>query len=166
VTEGDPAHFLPPLDLPWVVDTAAWRELLRAAHPPATCVDLLSGHTISLALGLAAPSSVIVGGGTGRIGEPITELGQLAWQTYDEYQAAQRGEAELPADDTGRLAWLCFLAVQAIYHLTTDMFNASAIITTADLYPALTAIWGGDPKALPAADATSASSAAGSSPSP
>jgi hypothetical protein len=115
-------------------------DLARRHCPPCTDVDLVCGASVSLALGAAAPRRIRLAATSIRLDEYATPLGTLSHHLRCRTVAGE----SVPDEETARLI---FLALQACYHLTEEMADDLALLTTADLIPCLVAVWGGDPKA-------------------
>lgn len=137
-------------------------DLARAVIPPHNgTVELTGGLEISVAMGLLAAHRLVMGAATPHVGDPATAFGRMAW---DQYDRSRDPDQTTPSD--AECMRLVFLGVQACYHITEEVWDDLAPVTSDDLSALLTAIWGGDPKAASGDDGTSPSPPPDSSPTP
>lgn len=147
---ADGLRWHPPTTMPTLHDLA------RDEMPqPAARVTLRRCGLVSVPLGVGP----VYGAGP-RKGQPSSEFGRLARDLYRRAIDQAHPWTDREDRDTERV---CFLALQAGYHLSDELFGELAPYDQDETELLIAAVWGSDPKASASDGTTSPPSPPGSS---
>lgn len=115
-------------------------------------VSTYLGESLWVALALAAPRRLLLSASGMQAKQPVSELGKLGHELFDEYFS----KTGVPLTDP-RLARLIFLALRDSYYVTEEIMEDLPWLTDRDIGPITQAIMGASPKPSPAEPASSPS---------
>lgn len=163
IETSDGMLFLPPVQ-------GILYDLARSDVPLAIDVELPE-ITVSVAVAAASPRRIqVMPGGKASFGDYCDDFAALAENLYYRASTAKLAldRQETPVDivTDEEAAWMIFLAVRKCYHITEEAWNHLSPITSADIGPLCSAVWGTAPKSVAGDADTSPSSPPASSPTP